>query len=103
MNFTQKRDWGMLVTNSSAMALLAERLQQNLPGRFYVDATCIDCDTCRSLAPAFFRREDEIGLSIVHRQPETPDELAHAEDARASCPTDSIGNDGDRSESTAVP
>jgi ferredoxin len=76
------------------MANLAERLRQNAAGPFYVDATCTDCDLCRSLAPAFFRRDDEIGYSFVHRQPVTPDEITVAEDAMNSCPTESIGNDG---------
>lgn len=76
------------------MATLTERLPQNAPGRFYVDATCIDCDMCRSNASEFFRRDDETGFSYVFRQPVTPEEIALAEDARA-CPTDSIGNDGE--------
>lgn len=77
------------------MATTTERLPQNILGRFYVDASCIDCDICRSTAPLFFRRDDEIGLSVVHRQPVTPDELALAEEAREGCPTESIGNDGE--------
>ena len=75
------------------MATLSERLPQNVPGRFYVDSTCIDCDMCRTTAPEFFRRDDETGFSYVYRQPVTPEEVAQAEDAR-NCPTDSIGNDG---------
>jgi len=52
------------------------------------------CDLCQTTAPAFFTRDDEIGFSIVHRQPVTPEELALAEEAREGCPTESIGNDG---------
>jgi ferredoxin len=59
-----------------------------------VDSTCIDCDLCRSTAPDFFSRSAELGSSIVHRQPVTPDEIARAEDGLQACPTDSIGNDG---------
>jgi ferredoxin len=70
------------------------RLIQNIPGPFYVDETCIDCDLCRTTTPAFFRRNDEIGLSTVYRQPVTSEEVALAEEARDSCPTESIGNDG---------
>jgi len=68
---------------------------ENVAGRFYVDNTCTDCDVCRSNAPKFFKRHDEGGYSYVYRQPETPEEIAEAEDARNSCPTDTIGNDGD--------
>ena len=77
------------------MATTTERLPQNIVGRYYVDSSCIDCDLCRNTAPAFFKRDDEIGFSIVHRQPATPEELALAEEAREGCPTESIGNDGD--------
>jgi len=67
---------------------------ENVAGRYYVDNTCIDCDVCRTTAPKFFRRCDDGGYSYVHRQPQTPEELAEAEEARNSCPTDTIGNDG---------
>ena len=77
------------------MATTTERLPQNIVGRYYVDSSCIDCDLCRNTAPAFFKRDDEIGFSIVHRQPATPEELALAEEAREGCPTESIGNDAD--------
>jgi ferredoxin len=76
------------------MPNLIDRLKQNAPGPFYVDASCTDCDLCRSLAPAFFVRDDEIGYSIVHRQPVTAKEVAEAEEAMQRCPSESIGNDG---------
>lgn len=64
-------------------------------GRCYVDASCIDCDRCRTTAPAFLTRDDEIGFSNVYRQPVTPEELALAEAAREGCPAESIANDGE--------
>jgi ferredoxin len=76
------------------MADKIDRLSQNVPGRYYVDSSCIDCDLCRSNAEEFFRRDAEIGMSVVYRQPITPDEIAAAEDAKNDCPTESIGNDG---------
>lgn len=76
------------------MATLTERKTENIVGRFYVDTSCIDCDLCREIAPAFFWRDDDSGQSIVYRQPETPDETALAEEALHSCPTNSIGDDG---------
>lgn len=66
----------------------------NVSGSFYVDDTCIDCDLCRSNAEQFFTRNDEIGLSYVHRQPVSAGEIAVAEEAMEGCPTGSIGNDG---------
>ncbi len=77
------------------MASTNERLSQNVPGRYYVDASCIDCDLCRGTAPAFFSRNDDIGFSVIHRQPVTANEVALAEEAREGCPSESIGNDGD--------
>ncbi|MCK6448172.1 MAG: MBL fold metallo-hydrolase [Planctomycetes bacterium] len=64
-------------------------LSTNAPGDFFVDATCIDCDTCRWLAPATFEREGE--LSCVRRQPTDDAERFAAELALIACPTGSIG------------
>ena len=77
---------------------MADRHQKyhlNVPGRYYVDNTCIDCDLCRNIAPGIFLRDETGGHSYVAKQPETELELALAEEARVSCPTETIGNDGD--------
>lgn len=71
------------------MASIAERRSTNVAGDVYVDSTCIDCDTCRWMAPATFERAQE--QSAVHRQPETPEELRRALMALVACPTASIG------------
>lgn len=76
------------------MATLTERLPGNSAGRYYVDASCIDCDQCRALAPQFFARNDDDGLSRVCRQPTTTEEIALVEEVISSCATASIGNDG---------
>lgn len=76
------------------MATLTERLPENAPGKYYVDASCIDCDQCRVAAPQIFGRNEDQGLSYVIRQPATPDELAEVEDILAGCATVSIGNNG---------
>lgn len=76
------------------MAIPADRLPQNVPGPWYVDAQCIDCDLCRETAPAIFGRHDETGFSFVQRQPVTPEELAAAQEAREGCPVEAIGDDG---------
>jgi ferredoxin len=59
-----------------------------------LDGTCIDCDLCRQLAPATFRREDEFGRSFVFQQPASEEERVRAREALESCPTDTIGDDG---------
>ena len=72
------------------MAQLALRLDENVPGDFYVDSTCIDCDACRQIAPTVFH---DIGdQSAVHHQPENGEELLAAQKALLACPTSSIGS-----------
>ena len=71
------------------MANLQERLPENVPGDFFVDSTCIDCDTCSELAPGIFR--DHGDQCSVYRQPETADEIKLAMMALVACPTGSIG------------
>lgn len=66
----------------------------NIPGRYYNDLTCIDCDLCREIAPEFFIRDEEEGVTYVWKQPTTPEDIAKAEEARLCCPTETIGNDG---------
>lgn len=76
------------------MANKNQKTPENVPGRFYVDETCIDCDLCRNTAPQSFGRFEEGGYTVVFRQPQTPEEIALAEEAVSGCPTESIGNDG---------
>lgn len=71
------------------MANAERRLPQNVPGNFFVDGTCIDCDACRQIAPASFR--DHGNQSSVYRQPQTPKEIEQALMALVACPTASIG------------
>ncbi|MGJ3246387.1 MAG: MBL fold metallo-hydrolase [Elainellaceae cyanobacterium] len=71
------------------MARLAQRRPQNVDGDVYVDRTCIDCDTCRWMAPDIFSRVE--GQSVVHHQPTNSDEYRHAMQALLACPTASIG------------
>jgi glyoxylase-like metal-dependent hydrolase (beta-lactamase superfamily II)/ferredoxin len=72
------------------MADPALRLPDNVPGDFFVDSTCIDCDACRIFAPAVF--SDARDQSFVFHQPETEDELLAAQKALVTCPTSSIGS-----------
>ena len=74
-----------------AMARTALRLPENVDGDLYVDSTCIDCDTCRQLAPAVFARADAVEKSYVHRQPAAGEERTRALMALVACPTASIG------------
>ncbi len=78
------------------MADLREKVLENMPGRFYVDRTCIDCELCRETAPANFVRQEEEGYSYVERQPRNPSEEAACRTAMEECPVEAIGCDGDR-------
>ena len=72
------------------MANVLQRLPQNVPGEFFVDATCIDCDTCSQLAPETFRDHGE--QCSVHHQPKSDEEVQRALMALVACPTGSIGS-----------
>jgi len=77
------------------MANKADKWEPNVPGKFYVDQQCIDCDLCRETAPGFFTRHDEGGYSFVHKQPTTQEEIDLCMEALEGCPVEAIGNDGD--------
>ena len=77
------------------MAEVKEKLPDNVPGKFYVDRQCIDCDVCRDTSPANFTRNDENGYSYVHRQPSTPEEFELFREALMACPVEAIGDDAD--------
>jgi glyoxylase-like metal-dependent hydrolase (beta-lactamase superfamily II)/ferredoxin len=71
------------------MARISERLPDNAAGEFYVDRSCIDCDTCTRVAPGLFAAADD--HSFVARQPKDDPERLRALMALVSCPTASIG------------
>lgn len=77
------------------MAERKDRLPNNAPGKFYVDSSCTDCDLCRQIAPDTFAYDDESAMTVVVRQPENDQERMAVWDAVESCPTSSIGDDGD--------
>lgn len=77
-----------------AMAARTQRLATNVPGEFFVDSSCIDCDTCRWMAPAIFDRAEE--QSRVHHQPVDAAETHAAERALLACPTGSIRTEAKR-------
>ncbi len=71
------------------MANVAKRLPTNVLGNFFVDSTCINCDTCRQLAPTTFLEKEE--YSSVYHQPETGREERESYQALLACPVGSIG------------
>lgn len=77
------------------MANLKRIRPGNVEGDFFVDDTCIDCDTCRWVARGLFSSVG--GGSAVTRQPEGAEERRSAFLALRACPTASIGCVGDKS------
>ncbi len=71
------------------MAKIAEKRVENIEGDFFVDRSCIDCDTCRWMAPNIFSRIES--QSAVFHQPTTTEERKKALQALLACPTSSIG------------
>lgn len=72
------------------MASPKKRVADNVAGDLFIDSGCIDCGTCRWMAPQVFTgRKDQ---SFVHTQ---PDEASRqrAFQAIIACPTGSIGTE----------
>ncbi len=67
-------------------------VRENVDGDFFVDTTCIDCDTCRQIAPESFK--DAGDYSYVWEQPNSVQARRKATQALLACPTGSIGCDG---------
>ena len=72
------------------MANLQKRHTDNVAGDFFVDTTCINCDTCRQIAPATFG--DARDHAYVYQQPSDEAQRRLAIQALLSCPTGSIGS-----------
>jgi len=71
------------------VASVRKRLPANAPGDFYVDSTCIDCGTCRWVAPDSFDAHGD--ASRVYRQPGSAGATHRALMAVLACPVASIG------------
>ena len=71
------------------MANLKRKRIENIEGNFYVDSTCINCDTCRWMAPEVFNRQND--KSAVYHQPQNEIETLKSFQALLACPTSSIG------------
>lgn len=65
----------------------------NVPGDFFVDSTCINCDTCRQISPRVFGEVND--SSFVKAQPISSAVRREALQAVLACPTGSIGCLGD--------
>ena len=82
------------------MADRRNAVRENVEGSFFVDTTCIDCDTCRQLAPDTFGETGE--FSFVKVQPADPSGERAALRALVACPTGSIGTSSKSGVAAAV-
>ena len=73
------------------MATTSKRLATNVPGDFFVDSTCIDCGTCRQVAPRTFAEGRD--ASYVWRQPSAESAVHRARMALVACPVAAIGTE----------
>jgi ferredoxin len=77
------------------MADKSTKYADNVPGKYYVDETCIFCNLCESLAPDNFKAVDDGTHDVCYKQPGSEDEEAACQEALAGCPVNAIGDDGD--------
>ena len=76
------------------MADKENRQPENVPGKWYVDTTCVPCNSCMDEAAAVLRYSADQSHVYFFKQPSTPEEESGAQRAMDICPTGSIGNDG---------
>lgn len=70
-----------------------EKVKDNVLGKWFVDSQCIDCDLCRTTAPANFKQNPDEGYSFVYKQPENDEEAKLCQQALEECPVEAIGSD----------
>ncbi|MBI4411336.1 MAG: ferredoxin [Deltaproteobacteria bacterium] len=70
-----------------------DKVKDNVTGGWYVDSQCIDCDLCRTTAPANFKQNPDEGYSFVYKQPENDEEAKLCQQAMEECPVEAIGSD----------
>lgn len=77
------------------MADKSNKAPENVPGRYYVDDSCIMCKVCLTIVPEVFASSDDGTHAYVQKQPDNSDETDACEDALFSCPVEAIGNNGE--------
>ena len=65
-------------------------VEKNVPGRYYVDESCIYCELCLQNAPASFSYDSEKAEAYVSSQPRNSEEHKLMAEAIDWCPIDSI-------------
>ena len=73
------------------MADFTSKQSENVPGSFFVDTTCIACDTCVGMAPDHFKLTSKQSHAFVYHQPISADQRIICEEAALACPVEAIG------------
>ena len=77
------------------MADKTSKQPENVPGKWYVDQTCVPCSVCMEEAPTLLKWNEDQTHVFFAKQPSSPEEEAAAQKALEVCPTGSIGTDGE--------
>jgi ferredoxin len=75
------------------MADKTQKTEDNVPGPYYVDTSCIMCGLCYSVAPDNF--EEAAPYARVKKQPVGQEEEDLCREAKDNCPVNAIGDDGE--------
>ena len=76
------------------MADKTNKQPENVPGPWYVDNTCVPCNSCMDEAGMLLKYSEDQSHVFFAKQPGTPEEGAAAQRAADICPTGSIASDG---------
>lgn len=72
------------------MANSSKKHPRNAAGPWFVDLTCISCDTCTDISPEIFGRDANRKAFVREHRPE---EASLFEFARESCPVEAVGEE----------
>jgi ferredoxin len=76
------------------MKTVEKRLEDNVPGKYYVTDACNGCGLCFSIALQNFMYSNDSLYYYVFQQPVDEREEADIREAISVCPTDCIKDDG---------
>lgn len=76
--------------NQSNTVGLNQTHSNGVPGAYFVDDSCTDCDLCRETAPNNFKRDAAKGVAYVFKQPSNPQESSQCSAAKNTCPVKAI-------------
>lgn len=76
------------------MADQADKYDENVKGRYYVDRSCIACDACVIAAPDNFGMNEDDGHAFVKTQPLDSSQESLCKEAMEGCPVEAIGDNG---------